>query len=236
MSTKLRLFCAASVAAIAAAGPANAQSVTVSRDKMDALEAQINALQQELRDLKGKVGKAEQAAAKANAAASANAAAIAASPSPPPAPTGAVAKMSPGYQPSICAVEAYDGVRTMPVKAGIGAITDQNCIAFTSRLHFDVGGYNYHPNIAAFPPNHVPAFYTIPSNLDDGVNARRARIGVLGTFQSDWKYSLIYDMGGSSDGFTSSTIGCALKNPPSGVSCKIGLLPGGITSGIETPT
>src|SRR5215831_14940448 len=70
--TRLRLFCATSAAAIAVVGPATAQSTVsgdkveaveaqinapVSRNKLEALEAQINALQQELRDLKGKVNK-----------------------------------------------------------------------------------------------------------------------------------------------------------------------------------
>jgi len=64
---KFRLFCATSVAAICAVGPASAQS-TVSREKVDALEAQINALQQELRDLNGKVNKAEKTAQKVYAA------------------------------------------------------------------------------------------------------------------------------------------------------------------------
>jgi phosphate-selective porin OprO and OprP len=32
------------------------------------------------------------------------------------------------------------------------------------------------------------------------VNARRARLGLLGTFMGDWSYGLIYDFGGSSDG------------------------------------
>jgi phosphate-selective porin OprO/OprP len=69
----------------------------------------------------------------------------------------------------------------------------------------------------------------VPQELDSGVNARRARFGVIGTFQSDWVYSLIYDLGGSSDGFSSSTIGCA-----GATGCRIALLPGGITSGIQT--
>jgi phosphate-selective porin OprO/OprP len=60
----------------------------------------------------------------------------------------------------------------------------------TSRLFFDVGGYLYHPNTPA----------TAPQNLDSGVNARRARIGVLGTFMGDWNYALVYDFGGSDDG------------------------------------
>jgi hypothetical protein len=37
--------------------------------------------------------------------------------------------------------------------------------------------------------------------LDDGVNLRRARIGVIGKFWGDWDYALIYDFGrGSSQG------------------------------------
>src|SRR5258708_4110484 len=64
----------------------------------------------------------------------------------------AIAKISPGNRPSICTAD------------------DLNCISLTSRLHFDGGGYWYRPNSAL----------TVPQNLDSGVNARRARIGVLG--------------------------------------------------------
>ena len=42
---------------------------------------------------------------------------------------------------------------------------------------------------------------TSPQKLDDGDNVRRARIGILGKFFGDWNYALIYDFGGSSDGF-----------------------------------
>jgi phosphate-selective porin OprO and OprP len=62
-----------------------------------------------------------------------------------------------------------------------------NCIAITSRLNFDAGGYDYRPNTAL----------TSPQQAQDGVNARRARIGVLGTFMGDWDYGLIYDFGGT---------------------------------------
>jgi Phosphate-selective porin O and P len=91
---------------------------------------------------------------------------------------------------------------------------DQNCVSITSRLHFDAGGYDYRPNTAA----------TVPQHLNDGVNARRARIGVLGKFAGDWNYALIYDFAGSSDGFggTASAGGTA-----------VGFLPGGGLSGIE---
>src|SRR5216684_3046643 len=65
---------------------------------------------------------------------------------------------------------------------------------------------------------------TVPQRLDDGANVRRARIGVIGKFMSDWNYALIYDFGGASDGFgsTASVGGAA-----------VGFLPGGALSGIE---
>lgn len=148
-----------------AAGGAHAQSVAVTSDQIDKLQVQIKALERELHELKGKVSTAEKSAEKAYA----TAAPLAKAPAPPPS---AIAKMSPGYRPSIC---TPDGL---------------NCIALTGRMHFDVGGYSYHPNTAA----------TVPQNLDNGVNARRARFGVLGTFMGDWNYALVYDFGGSSDG------------------------------------
>ncbi len=91
---------------------------------------------------------------------------------------------------------------------------EQNCVAITSRLQFDAGGYNYRPSSAATSPQH----------LDNGVNARRARIGIIGKFWGDWNYALIYDFAGTSDGFggTGSVNGAS-----------VGFLPGGATSGIE---
>ena len=85
---------------------------------------------------------------------------------------------------------------------------DQNCIAITSRVHWDVGGYDYHPNTAA----------TVPQRLNNGENLRRARIGLIGKFFGDWNYALIYDFGGSSDGFGGTAPGS---------------LPSGIVSGIQ---
>src|SRR5260370_16441006 len=83
---------------------------------------------------------------------------------------------------------------------------DRNCIAITSRVHFDGGGYDYHPNTPA----------TVPQRLDNGVNVRRARIGGLGKFMEDWNYALIYDFGGSSGGFarTASLPGTPVRFPP----------------------
>ena len=188
-SQKFQLLCTASVAAIIWVGPATAQT-NVPRDRIEAMEAQINALQQELKAVKGKVNSAERTAEKAYAAVPPAAAAKA----PPPPPPTAIVRMSPGNRPSICSA---DGL---------------NCVAITARMHFDVGGYDYKPNTGS----------TAIQHLDDGVNARRARLGVLGTFQGDWNYGLVFDFGGSSDGFG----GTATNG--------VKLLPGGILSAIQS--
>jgi phosphate-selective porin OprO/OprP len=67
---------------------------------------------------------------------------------------------------------------------------ESTCIAVTGRLHLDVGGYSYNPNTAA----------TAPQDLRNGVNARRARIGLLGTFARNWDFGVVIDGGGSQDG------------------------------------
>ncbi len=86
---------------------------------------------------------------------------------------------------------------------GIESADGQYSIALTGRLHLDTGSYvNYHQD----------SRFTAPANLNSGVNARRARLGVVGKFAGDWNYTFIYDLGGSSDGFG---------------------VPGGPTSGIE---
>ncbi|HUJ97739.1 MAG TPA: porin [Stellaceae bacterium] len=95
-----------------------------------------------------------------------------------PKANGAIVTMSPGNRPGIC---TSDG---------------QNCIELTSRLQLDFANYlNVHPQ-----------FSTGPHSLTSGVNARRARIGVLGKFAGDWNYALIADFGGSSDGAQQSNI------------------------------
>ncbi len=77
-----------------------------------------------------------------------------------------------GNRPTICTADGF------------------NCVGITGRLHLDVGGYSYSPNSAA----------TAPQNLQGGVNARRARIGLVGTFARDWDFALVVDGGGSQDG------------------------------------
>jgi phosphate-selective porin OprO/OprP len=117
---------------------------------------------------------------------------VIASKAPPPAPT-AVVKMSPEHRPSICTPD------------------NLNCVGLALLMQVDVGGYRYRPNSAV----------TVPQRLDTGLNSRRARLGLVGTFLGDWNYALIYDFGGNSDGFGGTASG------------GIALLPGGGTSGIE---
>jgi hypothetical protein len=75
---------------------------------------------------------------------------------------------------------------------GIESADGRNAIFLTGRLHLDVGDYlDYKPG----------SRFAAVQDLNSGVNARRARIGVVGRFMSDWDFNLIYDLGGSGDGF-----------------------------------
>src|SRR5229473_2401757 len=163
------------------------------------LRQQLRLLEQKLDKLQKQTSANTTAAANANAKVDATAKvanANAAIPvKGPVAPSGAVVTM-PGNRPTIC---TDDGL---------------NCVAITGRIHLDGGGYDYHPNTAA----------TVPQRLDNGVNARRARIGLVGKFMGDWNFGLIYDFGGTSDGFA-STAGAG--------GAAVGFLPGGALSGLE---
>ena len=163
------------------------------------LRQQLRLLEQKLDKLQKQTSANTTAAANANAKVDATAKvanANAAIPvKGPVAPSGAIVTM-PGNRPTIC---TDDGL---------------NCVAITGRIHLDGGGYDYHPNTAA----------TVPQRLDNGVNARRARIGLVGKFMGDWNFGLIYDFGGTSDGFASTAgVGGA----------AVGFLPGGALSGLE---
>jgi phosphate-selective porin OprO/OprP len=192
--------------AVAAISLIGALTTSQARAQSAGADAEIAALKQQLRLIEQKLDKLQkQTAANTAAAASANAkaetkvsvtnASAAYPKGPVVAPSDVVVKM-PNNRPTICTAD------------------DRNCIAITSRLHFDGGGYDYHPNTPA----------TVPQRLDNGVNVRRARIGVIGKFMEDWNYALIYDFGGASDGFASTA---SVGGVP------VGFLPGGAVSGIE---
>ena len=149
-------------------------------------DAEITMLKEQLRLMEQKLEKLQkQTAANTTAAANANAKVDAKVVNP--------SNVNAAYP--VKGTTPFDAVVHMPNnRPTICTIDEQNCISITSRLHLDAGGYNYRPNTAA----------TSPQKLDDGINARRARIGVVGKFLGDWNYALIYDFGGSSDGFAST--------------------------------
>src|SRR5229473_5745135 len=145
-----RVVCGTLFFVAAAAGQAHAQSAGNNDAEIAALKQQLRLMEQKLDKLQKQTAANTAAAASANAKASAKvsvASANAAYPvKGPVAPSDVVVKM-PNNRPTICTAD------------------DRNCIAITSRVHFDGGGYDYHPNTAA----------TVPQRLDDGVNVRRAR-------------------------------------------------------------
>jgi phosphate-selective porin OprO/OprP len=170
------------------------QQLRLLEQKLDNLQKQTSANTTATAKAKSEAKAEAKAAAKVEAKAEAQAAvanANAAVPytKGPMMASGAVVSM-PNNRPTICTADG------------------QNCIGITGRLHYDIGGYDYHPNTAS----------TVPQRLDSGQNVRRARIGVAGKFFEDWNFALIYDFGGSSDGFGGTAVGS---------------LPGGGTSGVE---
>ena len=178
----------------------------VSAQSASNADAEIAALKKQLRLMEEKVDRLQKQTA-ANTAAAARANAKADAKANVAAPNAVVPVKAPGALP--------DAVVHMPNNRPTICTTDeQNCIALTTRLDFDAGGYDYRPNTAN----------TNPQRLDDGVNARRARIGVLGKFLGDWDYVLFYDFAGSSDGFAGTA---------SAGGTKVDFLPGGGLSGIE---
>lgn len=161
------------------------QEIALLKQQLRLLEQKLDKLQKQTADAKAEAKAEARSEAKA-VVANANAAI----PVKGPAPQSGVVVTMPNNRPTICTAD------------------NQSCVAITSRVHWDVGGYDYRPNTAG----------TVPQKLDSGENVRRARIGVVGKFFNDWNFALIYDFGGSSDGFGGTAPGS---------------LPGGGTSGIE---
>jgi phosphate-selective porin OprO/OprP len=171
-------------ATLMAVHPAAAQSNAQVSGQIDALQQQIQALQQQLQALKSQVQESQAQIQKSQADLK-QVQTQAAAPPPPAASTGPKITLSAKNRPGW---ESADG---------------QNSIQFTTRLHFDVADYlNYKPGS---PSLNGAIRNGDPTQLNSGVNARRARIGILGKFAGDWNYELTYDFGGSTDAFTSTT-------------------------------
>lgn len=155
-----------------AAPSVHAQSSSDINNQMNALQQQIQQLQQQLKALQGQVNQAQEQAKQAQDQA---------------------------QQSQQAAKKVADEQATMPKvtfspsgRPGWTSADGRNSIELTSRLHIDVGGY-----LSVKRPDQA----ALSSSLDSGVNARRARIGILGRFMNDWSYGLIFDGGGSSDGY-----------------------------------
>ncbi len=73
---------------------------------------------------------------------------------------------------------------------GFSDATGDNTIELFGRLHIDTGDYL----------GYTPGSKTLDQKgLADGIDLRRARIGVVGNFMDDWHYAFVYDFGNTSD-------------------------------------
>ena len=218
-----RLAKGATLAMALAPLPAAAQT---SPDRMEAMEQRIHQLEDEVRMLQRALGARQQlrqsrretVQAPARATQTARAAgqpqppALAATPAalspaapatqPPPAAATRPAMASPGspeiivgVPPAAAAPLPGAGVHVLeagPARFGIESADGRNAIFLTGRLHFDIGDYlDYHPG----------SKFAAVQDLNSGVNARRARLGVIGRFMHDWDFNFIFDFGGSTDGY-----------------------------------
>jgi phosphate-selective porin OprO/OprP len=209
---KLTAAAAMSLIGVLLTSRAQAQSAGGTNDEIALLKQQLRLMEQKLDKLQKQTAANTTAAANANAKVDAKvkadittvhlANANAAYPVKGPVASSGVVVTMPNNRPTICTAD------------------NENCISITSRVHWDVGGYDYHPNSAA----------TSPQKLDDGENLRRARIGIIGKFFGDWNYALIYDFGGTSDGFGGTA---SIGATPSSGGTSVGFLPGGAVSGVE---
>jgi phosphate-selective porin OprO and OprP len=73
---------------------------------------------------------------------------------------------------------------------GFSDATGDNTIELFGRLHVDTGDYL----------GYTPGPKTLDQKgLADGIDLRRARIGVVGNFMTDWHYAFVYDFGNTAD-------------------------------------
>ena len=185
-----RIGKSAAIALLSALVPIAAAAQSTTPDRIDAIERHIRQLDGELQALKRELGATRQQLRQSQReTAQARAQAQQTLPATHQAPTVvAVAPPPPPPPPK----PAPHAVETAAHRFGLESADRRNSIFLTGRLHFDVGHY------ADFQPD---SRFAAVQNLHSGVNARRARLGVTGTFAGDWNYTFIYDLGGSSDGF-----------------------------------
>jgi phosphate-selective porin OprO/OprP len=82
-------------------------------------------------------------------------------------------------------------------RPGFASADGQNTVELTSRLQLDFADYLHVQSQARGTP---------AGSLTSGINARRARIGILGKFMGDWNYELTAEFGGTADGGNATQI------------------------------
>jgi phosphate-selective porin OprO and OprP len=179
--------------AAAAAEDAQIQKLEAAIARIEARhEAEIKSLQAEIRQLRR-----QKPASVATAQVSPGPVSQAPSGQPAPPPAGAPI---PALPPKV--LMTYD----RGYHFGFSDATGGNTIELFGRLQLDAGGY----------PNFKPGPETLDKKgLADGIDLRRARIGVVGNYMNDWHYAFVYDFGNTSDGYNGNN---ALANANSSTS------------------
>jgi len=173
-------------------------------------QTQIQNLQKQLDELKAAQAAPRAAPPPPSTASAAQAAAAGPAPAPPSTPAAAQPPSATAKPPAAAGQGGPEIIVGVPpagvplpsagvhvleagsARFGIESADGRNAIFLTGRLHLDVADY------LDFQPG---SRFAAVQDLNSGVNARRARIGLVGRFMRDWDFNLIYDLGGSGDGF-----------------------------------
>ncbi len=98
---------------------------------------------------------------------------------------------------------------------GLSSANGANTLSIIARFQFDGADYLHIAPQGGIARGAGPGS-TSGGPLDSGINARRARLGIAGTFQNDFAYRFIYDFGGSSDSQTAGVSGASTSGIENG--------------------
>lgn len=169
-----RIFPALGAVGLVVLGTNVASAQGASESEIALLRKQIRALESRLDNVQRENASTARTAAAAKASAENAQARAIPTKAGPFLPPDTIVRM-PNNRPTICTADNF------------------NCVALTGQVHFDTALYDYRPN----------STFTAPQQLNNGVNARRARLGVVGTFARDFDFGLVLDGGGTTDGAAS---------------------------------
>jgi phosphate-selective porin OprO/OprP len=162
-------------------------TIRLAQQELTEMQAQIKSLKAQVADLQVRLAQQEQ-----GRTASATPAATDTATAQPRAAQNATTRYELAAKPAVPVPDdqaqpriAQNSSHRLSMQSADG----QYSIALTGDVQFDGGAYLLHP---ASP-------LSGPQRLTDGVNARRARIGVTGTAPGGWGFALVWDAGNSSD-------------------------------------